>query len=105
MSKKQSDEEKAKKLEVGPQWLWPSTPRTQNIALGLPQQVVSLRRDLEHVRNLTELTRKREKEKLRSAQTIQSFVTNFLFPFKPVMSSVLNEIVAYVPSIRTRIHV
>ncbi|KAG8852961.1 nuA3 HAT complex component nto1 [Tulasnella sp. 330] len=71
MSKKQSDEEKARKLE----------------------QVVSLRRDLENVRNLTELTRKREKEKLRSAQTIQAFITNFLFPFKPVMSSVLSDIV------------
>ncbi|KAG8990758.1 nuA3 HAT complex component nto1 [Tulasnella sp. JGI-2019a] len=72
MSKKQSDEEKARKLE----------------------QVVSLRRDLENVRNLTELTRKREKEKLRSAQTIQAFITNFLFPSKPIMLSVLNDIIA-----------
>ncbi|KAG8948796.1 nuA3 HAT complex component nto1 [Tulasnella sp. 424] len=73
MSKQQTDEEKAKKLE----------------------NLIRLRKDLEKVRMLAELTRKREKEKLRSAQMIQDFVANFLFPFNSSLKKILIEVISY----------
>ncbi|KIO29102.1 hypothetical protein M407DRAFT_6452 [Tulasnella calospora MUT 4182] len=73
MSRQQTDEEKAKKLE----------------------NLIRLRKDLEKVRMLAELTRKREKEKLRSAQMMQEFVANFLFPFNASLKKILVEVISY----------
>jgi NuA3 HAT complex component NTO1 len=39
-----------------------------------------LRNDLDKVRMLAELTRKREKEKLKQAQVIKDIVDSFIFP-------------------------
>ena len=39
-----------------------------------------LRNDLEKVRMLAELVRKREKEKLRQSQVIKDMVDTFIFP-------------------------
>lgn len=58
-SKQESEEEKKQKLAF----------------------MTMLRTDLEQVRLLAELARKREKEKLRQAQLIKDFVDSFLFPY------------------------
>lgn len=71
-SREQTDAEKAKKLEF----------------------LVALRNDLEKVRLLAELVRKREKEKLRQAQVIQDTVDSFVFPHYVTLRSVFNRIVA-----------
>ncbi|KAG9018262.1 nuA3 HAT complex component nto1 [Tulasnella sp. 427] len=69
-SKQQTDEEKAKKLE----------------------NLIRLRKDLEKVRMLAELTRKREKEKLRAAQMIQDLFANVLFPYNASLKKLLAEV-------------
>lgn len=71
-SKEQTDAEKAKNLEF----------------LGM------LRNDLEKVRLLAELVRKREKEKLRQAQVIKEVVDSFLFPHYDTLQSTFEQIVA-----------
>ncbi|WVQ81240.1 hypothetical protein IAT38_003362 [Cryptococcus sp. DSM 104549] len=53
-----------------------------------------LRNDLEKVRMLAELVRKREKEKLRQAQVIKDVVDDFLFPNYDKMRGVLEKISA-----------
>lgn len=58
-SRQETEAEKAKKLEF----------------------MSMLRTDLEKVRMLAELARKREKEKLRQAQLIKDLVDTFLFPY------------------------
>lgn len=71
-SKEQTDAEKAKNLEF----------------LGM------LRNDLEKVRMLAELVRKREKEKLRQAQVIKEVVDSFIFPHYDTLRSTFEQITA-----------
>ncbi|ORY33154.1 hypothetical protein BCR39DRAFT_521494 [Naematelia encephala] len=71
-SKQQSEEEKAKKLKF----------------------LTLLRNDLEKVRMLAELVRKREKEKLRQAQTIKDVVDSFIFPHYARLRLTLEKISA-----------
>lgn len=57
--------------------------------------LLHLREDLEKVRMLAELVRKREKEKQRQAQVIRSaLVESVLFPYNSILRSVLERIVA-----------
>lgn len=53
-----------------------------------------LRNDLDKVRMLAELTRKREKEKLRQAQVIKDTVDAFLFPHDSKLRLALEKISA-----------
>ncbi|WVN87938.1 uncharacterized protein L203_103135 [Cryptococcus depauperatus CBS 7841] len=53
-----------------------------------------LRNDLEKVRMLAELVRKREKEKLRQVQVINDIVTNFIFPLSQKLRVILERIFA-----------
>ncbi|OCF39768.1 hypothetical protein I317_06430 [Kwoniella heveanensis CBS 569] len=53
-----------------------------------------LRNDLEKVRMLAELTRKREKEKLRQVQVIKDVVDNFIFPHHGKLRVALERISA-----------
>lgn len=71
-SRDESEAEKAKKMEF----------------------LVALRNDLEKVRLLAELVRKREKEKLRQAQVIKGVVESFVFPHYSLLRSVFNRIQA-----------
>lgn len=71
-SKEQTDAEKAKNLEF----------------IGM------LRNDLEKVRMLAELVRKREKEKLRQAQVIKEVVDSFIFPHYDTLRNTLEQIAA-----------
>lgn len=59
-----------------------------------PQFLLALRNDLEKVRLLAELVRKREKEKLRQAQVIKEVVDNFIFPYYAALRSTLEKVVA-----------
>lgn len=71
--KEQSDAERVKKLNF----------------------LLQLREDLEKVRMLAELTRKREKEKQRQVQVIrQSLVEGVFFPYHGVLRGVLDRIIA-----------
>ncbi|KAF8586044.1 hypothetical protein K439DRAFT_1659937 [Ramaria rubella] len=70
VTKQQTDEEKALKL----------------------QYLLHLRRDLDKVRMLTELTRKREQQKLLQAQLLQDIVSKVLFPHTPALKSALEQI-------------
>jgi NuA3 HAT complex component NTO1 len=54
---------------------------------------VALRNDLEKVRLLAELVRKREKEKLRQALVIQEIVDNFIFPHYITLREALAKII------------
>jgi NuA3 HAT complex component NTO1 len=56
------------------------------------QYLVLIRNDLERVRMLAELVRKREKEKLRQAQVIKDFLDDILFPYDSQMRLVLEKI-------------
>ncbi|TXT09055.1 hypothetical protein VHUM_02529 [Vanrija humicola] len=71
-SKEQTDAQKAQKLEF----------------------LLALRNDLEKVRLLAELVRKREKEKLRQAQVIKEVVDNFIFPHYAALRTTLEKVVA-----------
>lgn len=55
-----------------------------------------LRNDLDKVRMLTELSRKREREKLRQAQVIKDIVDSFLFPSEGKLRLTLEKVSAYV---------
>lgn len=71
-SRDETEAEKAKKLEF----------------------LVTLRNDLEKVRLLAELVRKREKEKLRQSQVLKDVVESFIFPFYATLRSLYDRIVA-----------
>ncbi|KLT46484.1 hypothetical protein CC85DRAFT_281589 [Cutaneotrichosporon oleaginosum] len=71
-SRDETEAEKAKKLEF----------------------LIALRNDLEKVRLLAELVRKREKEKLRQAQVIKDVVEGFVLPHYTVLRSVFDRISA-----------
>jgi NuA3 HAT complex component NTO1 len=71
-SRDETEAEKAKKLEF----------------------LVALRNDLEKVRLLAELVRKREKEKLRQAQVIKDLVEGFVFPHYMAIRSAYDRIAA-----------
>lgn len=45
------------------------------------QYLIKVRNDLERVRMLAELVRKREQEKLRQARIVKQFVEEAIFPF------------------------
>ncbi|KAJ9112141.1 hypothetical protein QFC20_002322 [Naganishia adeliensis] len=69
-SKEQTDAEKARKLEY----------------------LIKVRNDLERVRMLAELVRKREQEKLRQARIIKQFVEESLFPFDAALRAAYTKI-------------
>ncbi|KII86055.1 hypothetical protein PLICRDRAFT_44511 [Plicaturopsis crispa FD-325 SS-3] len=71
-SKQQTDEEKAMKLE----------------------HMKRLRDDLQSVRALAELTRKRESRKLSQAETIHEVVSHAMFPHEPPLRMAFEKIVA-----------
>ncbi|KAM0752244.1 hypothetical protein T439DRAFT_299983 [Meredithblackwellia eburnea MCA 4105] len=69
-SRQQTDDEKAKKLDL----------------------LRQLRNDLEKVRMLTELVRKREKKKLERANVFKHMIDDLVFPKTQIMRSVLDRI-------------
>lgn len=71
-AKHQTEAEKAVKLKV--------STHEASTYLTDEQFLTMLRNDLDKVRMLAELTRKREREKLRQAQVIKDVVDSFLFP-------------------------
>ena len=58
------------------------------------QFLTKLRNDLEKVRMLAELVRKREKEKLRQMQVIKDVADSFFFPHDPKLRLALERIAA-----------
>lgn len=52
-----------------------------------------LKDDLEYLRTLTELTRKRESRKLRQAEIIQGVLNHSLFYHEPVLRDVFGKII------------
>lgn len=60
----------------------------------IQQFLVLLRNDLEKVRMLAELVRKREKEKLRQSQVIKDVVDIFIFPHYGKLRLTLEKISA-----------
>jgi len=58
----------------------------------LPKYLQRLRKDLENVRRLTELSRKRESRKLKQAEIIHQVLSRFLFPHEPPMRSAFEKI-------------
>jgi len=82
-SREQTQAEKAMKMEV-----------SLELVLGSPQFCFMVRNDLEKVRLLAELARKRVKEKLRQALVIQDVVDSFLLPHFETLRETLQTIVA-----------
>ena len=64
--------------------------------IDLRQFLVILRNDLEKVRLLAELVRKREKEKLRQLQVTKDVIDTFIFPHYGKLRLTLEKISAYV---------
>jgi len=60
----------------------------------LAEFLVQLRNDLEKVRMLAELVRKREKEKLRQSQVIKDVVDTYIFPLYGKLRLTLEKILA-----------
>lgn len=61
----------------------------------LLQFLLRLREDLEKIRMLAELVRKREREKLRQAQLLRSTVVDaVLFPYNGVLRNALERVSA-----------
>ena len=60
------------------------------------QYLIQVRNDLERVRMLAELVRKREQEKLRQARIIKQFVEQSIFPFDAAIQAAFSKIVQYV---------
>jgi NuA3 HAT complex component NTO1 len=89
-SKDQSEEEKAVKLKVR------TTISFNAIKMNWRQFLTMLRNDLDKVRMLAELTRKREKEKLKQAQVIKDIVDSFIFPAYGKLRLTLQKISASV---------
>ena len=56
------------------------------------QYLTSLRKDLEKVRTLTELTRKREQQKLSQAQLLHDAISKVLFPHEPAIKLAFEQI-------------
>ena len=59
------------------------------------QHLTRLRKDLEKVRMLAELVRKREKEKLRQLQCVTDVLATCLFPHEPQLRFAFERITAY----------
>jgi len=58
-----------------------------------------VRNDLEKVRMLTELVRKRERKKLERATWVRAVLDGWVFPREEEMRRVLDEVKACVPSL------
>jgi NuA3 HAT complex component NTO1 len=89
-SRQQTDEEKARRLVV-----CLSVPVRSSIfdfTYALLQHLERLRKDLEKVRMLAELARKREKEKYKQAQLLDTTLTTFLFPHEPMLRLAYEQI-------------
>lgn len=63
------------------------------------QYLIKVRNDLERVRMLAELVRKREQEKLRQARITKQFVEQSIFPFDAPLHTAFTKIVQYVYSL------
>ena len=55
---------------------------------------IALRKDLENVRMLAELARKRELQKLKQAQIIHEIISNLVFPYVGELCSAFERIMA-----------
>lgn len=81
-----------KRLHLEPWTAYKSDPKaTEAEKLKKLEFIVTLRKDLERLRMLAELVRKREREKLRRIQTLQSAVDMVIFPTASAMSRVLER--------------
>lgn len=57
------------------------------------QYILALRKDLERVRMITEIARKREDQKLRQAQIVQELLSNLLYPHDLALHLAFEKIV------------
>lgn len=71
-----------------------SRQRTEDEAAKRLELMSALRQDLEKVRMLAELVRKREKKKLERATHIKKVVETYLFPIEQLMRDALRQILA-----------
>jgi hypothetical protein len=62
------------------------------------QYLIKVRNDLERVRMLAELVRKREQEKLRQAQILRDFVRQAIFPLDGALKVAFEKIMQCVPA-------
>lgn len=84
-----------KRLHLEPWTATASKEQSDAERLQKLQFLLQLREDLEKVRMLAEITRKREKEKQRQLQVIRStLVSGILFPFHGVMRGLLERVMA-----------
>ena len=71
-------------------------PSSRVVHLDSVQYLIQVRNDLERVRMLAELVRKREQEKLRQARIVKQFVEQSIFPFDAAMQAAFTNIAQYV---------